>query len=93
MTTEINVDNIKCSGCAKTVTNRLDQISSVSNVRVDVESGKISFDYQEDSNKTEVISSLKKLGYPLSGEGSGIDKAKSYVSCMIGKVSNLAESN
>lgn len=91
MTTVINVDNIKCGGCAKTVTSRLDQISSISNVHVDVEQGKVSFDYIDDSNKSDVISSLKKLGYPLSGEGNTIDKAKSYVSCMIGKVSNLTE--
>jgi hypothetical protein len=44
----------------------------------------------EAANEEEIAKgaeALKKLGYPLAGEDSGLmDKAKSFVSCAVGKL-------
>jgi copper chaperone CopZ len=86
MKTHIFVDNIKCDGCASTITKKVSAIENISNVEVDVESGKVSFNCADDACKLNVISTLKKWGYPQSGQGTKLDNAKSFVSCMIGRI-------
>lgn len=88
MKSHIIVDNIKCGGCAATVTKKVSNIKSVSAVEVDVETGKVSFDAENEESIEQVISTLKKWGYPLQNSGTKLDNAKSYVSCMIGRVDN-----
>ena len=63
----------------------MDQISDAS---INIEEGKISFESLNENSKVEVLSALKKLGYPERGTGTTLDNAKSYVSCMIGKIDN-----
>lgn len=91
MKSHVFVDNVKCSGCATTITNKVEAIPTISDVVVDVATGKVSFNCNDDSCRMSVISSLKKWGYPLSGTGSKVDSAKSIVSCMIGRIDNLTE--
>lgn len=91
MKSHVFVDNIKCSGCATTIINKVESIPTISEVIVDVASGKVSFNCDNDSCRMSVISSLKKWGYPLSGTGSKMDSAKSIVSCMIGRIDNLKD--
>ena len=86
MKTHIFVDNIKCGGCAATITKKVSAIENISNVKVDIESGKVSFNCVNDTSRLDVLSTLKKWGYPQSGTGSKIDNAKSFVSCMIGRI-------
>ena len=40
----------------------------------------------EESTKTEVISKLASMGYPERGQNDLLHRAKSYVSCAIGKM-------
>lgn len=93
MKSHIYVDNIKCAGCATTVTNKVLSIPSIKDVEVDVSTGKVSFDCQSDACRMEVVTMLKKWGYPLAGKGDRVDHAKSYVSCMLGKIDNLKTGN
>ena len=86
MKTHIFVDNIKCGGCAATITKKVSAINNISNVEVDVDSGKVSFNCEDDSYRLDVISTLKKWGYPQTGTGTKLDNAKSFVSCMIGRI-------
>jgi copper chaperone len=85
----IAVDNLKCGGCANTITKGLQKIVGVKDVSVDVDKGLVSFDgdatlYEEAARK------LDDLGYPVRGSASGlhsaVEAAKSYVSCAIGRV-------
>jgi copper chaperone len=91
MTYEIAVENIKCGGCASTITRRLNALDAVSDCQVDVETGVVSITGDE-SSKTEVTQLLLNLGYPESGTTEGLKaakaKAKSYVSCAVGKMSS-----
>ena len=88
MTTTLYIDNIKCGGCASTIQRKLDSMDQISDASINVEEGKISFESLDENAKAEVLSALKKLGYPERGTGTTLDNAKSYVSCMIGKIDN-----
>ncbi|WP_339837584.1 heavy-metal-associated domain-containing protein [uncultured Flavobacterium sp.] len=83
---KIYVQNLKCGGCAKTITNKLNGIKGVSNLNIYVEDSLVIL------NCTEIIlekvkETLKKAGYPEDGEQNSLSsKAKSYVSCAIGNI-------
>lgn len=91
MAYELSVENIKCGGCAGTITKRLNELDAVSDCQVDVENGVVCITGDE-SNKSEVTALLLKLGYPESGTAEGLKaakaKAKSFVSCAVGKMSS-----
>jgi len=89
MTYEISVENIKCGGCANTITTRLEALDIVNSSQVDVEKGLITIDGDE-TGRNEVTQLLLKLGYPETGTAEGLKaataKAKSFVSCAVGKM-------
>jgi hypothetical protein len=88
MNTTINIQNLKCGGCANTITKNVSSIDAVTEVLVNVEKSAISFDYPSEEKLIEVKEKLKTLGYPEDGEANSLgSKAKSYVSCAIGKMS------
>lgn len=88
MQTTIYIQNLKCSGCANTITKGLTDIETVKNVAVHVEDSSVTFDYETEEKLNEVKTKLKALGYPEDGETNSLGaKAKSYVSCAIGKMS------
>jgi copper chaperone len=91
MTYDLSVENIKCGGCAGTITKRLTKLDSVSDCQVDVEKGIVSIT-ADDTSKAEVTALLLKLGYPESGTTEGLKaataKAKSFVSCAVGKMNS-----
>ena len=85
----IYIQNVKCSGCAHTIQSKLSSIVAVSNVEIDVEKGRVTFEC--DSNETLLVvkKTLKSIGYPEHSEENTIgSKAKSYVSCAIGKINS-----
>lgn len=86
MRSDTYIDNIKCGGCANSITKKLEASTGITNVEVDVEEGKVSFEYKDDQGRTDAITALKKMGYPEKGQGNRIDNAKSFVSCMIGRL-------
>jgi copper chaperone len=81
--------NVKCGGCASTLTKSLkDEFGEVS-VDLEVTPRKITLDIEDEKLETLKLK-LRSLGYPLStDELSGFEKAattaKSFVSCAIGK--------
>jgi copper chaperone len=89
MLQSISVENLKCSGCANTITKGLEKIQGVNNIGVDIDKGLVSFE-AEAPLYDEVVKKLDHLGYPISGSASGlhgaVEAAKSYVSCAIGRV-------
>jgi copper chaperone CopZ len=85
------VANIKCSGCANTVTKELNK-TGFSEVEVDLSCEPRKVTVMLDDMATEALlqSTLRKLGYPFFDEEvNAIDgvslKAKSFISCAIGK--------
>lgn len=79
------VNNIKCGGCETTVRSSLAKIEEVINIRVDASTGEVEFDYPNETTLEQVKQKLNKLGYTES-DPNLVDTAKSYVSCMIGKM-------
>jgi len=85
----IEVENIKCGGCAATIKKRLLDDSRIQAVDIDVSTGAITIDASED-DFTSWKSLLLKLGYPERGTAEGMAAAKamakSFVSCAIGRM-------
>ncbi|MFA6314055.1 MAG: heavy metal-associated domain-containing protein [Sterolibacterium sp.] len=90
MSWKITVENIKCGGCANSITKALMVMPGVSYAAVDIDSGDIDIEGDE-AIRAAVTERLLELGYPERGAVSGLRsataKAKSFVSCAIGRMS------
>ncbi|WP_379952749.1 heavy-metal-associated domain-containing protein [Dokdonia sp. R78006] len=87
MKTSIIVQNLKCGGCAKTITSKISELDNISNVHVDTETATVSFTSQGTEDALSVKEKLKSLGYPsIEDENGVLSKAKSFVSCATGKM-------
>jgi len=86
------VINVKCGGCASTLKEKLFEKFGKVEVDLEKEPREITLDIEEE--KIPALGEvLKKLGYPFITEKMGfVDgtsaKAKSFVSCAIGKMNN-----
>lgn len=83
------VQNVKCGGCANTLQKALKEEFGEVEVNLETMPREITLEVSED-NIAKLKEKLRKLGYPLSqDELSTIEnigaKAKSFVSCAIGK--------
>jgi len=86
MTTEIKIENLKCSGCAATIKKGLLAINTVSEVTVDVENSMVSV-VSTPENRMMIKEKLSKLGYPETGtKNTFLHKASSFVSCAVGRI-------
>ena len=88
MTTEkIHIENLKCHGCANTIRREIGRFPEVQEVEVSHEDSSVNVTYKgDDSFREKIIKRLAKLGYPEQGSNSAINKAKSYVSCAVGRI-------
>ncbi len=87
MTTNLTIQNLKCGGCAHTITTKLSELHNITNVIVDVESSTVGFNHQSIKEAALVKNKLSTLGYPIEGDvNTTVSKAKSYVSCAVGKM-------
>lgn len=85
----ITVENIKCGGCANSIKRGILFNKNIHDVHIDVETGKITFESEKEIDVASIKKDLLKLGYPEKGsKNSVISKAKSYVSCAIGRIGN-----
>ncbi|MCB4753788.1 MAG: heavy-metal-associated domain-containing protein [Sulfurovum sp.] len=84
------VQNVKCGGCAHTLKEKLRPLFGEVEVDLEKEPRQIMLDIEE--SQIETLSKiLKEMGYPFVGEKmgfmeSGSAKAKSFISCAIGKI-------
>jgi len=86
------VRNVKCGGCAGTLTKSLLEEFGEVIVNLEVEPREITLDIEE-SQKEALKLKLRSLGYPLLTDNLNTFKtvgttAKSFVSCAIGKMDN-----
>jgi copper chaperone CopZ len=92
MTTTYEVLNVKCAGCASTLTKSLNDKFGDIKVNLDVEPRQITLNIEKSQVKF-LREKLISLGYPMRDEDLGtIQKitttAKSFVSCAVGKMDN-----
>ena len=87
----VSVENIKCGGCASSIRTRLVESTLARSVEVDVEHGTVHID-GDPERRSQAIETLAGMGYPESGSVEGIKaaaaKAKSFVSCAVGRIDN-----
>ncbi len=90
MRQQFEVENIKCNGCATKVRNSLKE--EFGDVEVDLEKMPRVITLEIEQEKVPALrEKMKAMGYPfcdeqLSGFESATSKAKSFVSCAIGKM-------
>jgi copper chaperone CopZ len=88
METKIFIQNLKCNGCATTITKKLNDLDNITEIKIDVEESSVSFNYVDNLDLEVVNETLKDNGYPIVGDTNTLGtKAKSFVSCAIGKMS------
>ena len=91
MNIEILVENIKCGGCANSIKKKILQQDGVKSVEVDIERGSVQIEGDTDLRES-YAEVLLGLGYPEQGTLQGIEsvgvKAKSFVSCAVGRMSD-----
>lgn len=89
MSYSIDVENIKCGGCANSIRKGLLEHQGVTDVVVDIEGGRVTID-GDDSQRDELAMALAHMGYPEVGSVEGLKaaaaKAKSFVSCAVGRI-------
>ena len=87
---QIEVENLKCGGCVRSVLNGLSELPDVANVEVDLAQQVVTYVGPENS-RALVAEKLWSMGYPekgtLQGLGAGVASAKSFVSCALGRIS------
>ncbi|MEN9344767.1 MAG: hypothetical protein RLZZ60_236 [Bacteroidota bacterium] len=89
ITDDFLVANLKCSGCAKTIQNKLSELPGVLTVKVDPELASVKVEHEESTLRSSISEHLKTLGYPEIGDDNNLlTQMKSYASCMIGKLSD-----
>jgi len=83
----IEVENLKCGGCANTIKQKISVLAGVKDVVVEPEVGKVGIKAEKDLNIEKVKEALSELGYPAVGSKNSFGKkAKSFVSCALGKI-------
>ncbi len=91
MSFEIEVENIKCGGCAASIVKGLQALEGVTSASVDVERGCVAVE-GDVALRPLVAARLQQLGYPEVGSVEGLAsakaRAKSFVSCAVGKFSD-----
>ena len=88
MKTTIKIQNLKCHGCANTITKKLNLLKNISEVEVNNDEQTVTFLYNNEADLVSVKSTLQSLGYPEFSEINSMgEKAKSFVSCALGRVS------
>jgi copper chaperone len=87
---QIQVENIKCGGCASTIKTKIADLEGINTVEVDIAQGIVTIEAGDDT-RAAATARLLKLGYPETGTAEGIAaakaKAKSFVSCAVGRMS------
>ncbi len=87
MKTTIRIQNLKCDGCANTITKRLKSLNGVGEVSINEETAEVSILHDAECSMTEIEDALSRLGYPAEGtHNDGLKRAKSYVSCAVGRL-------
>ncbi|MCJ7468540.1 MAG: heavy-metal-associated domain-containing protein [Maribacter sp.] len=90
MKTSIIVQNLKCGGCAKTISSKLTELGFLSEVTVDVETAMVSFVHDNIEEALRVKDQLKALGYPsIDTKNTRATKAISFIGCAKGKMTYL----
>jgi copper chaperone len=82
----IKVENIKCGGCMNSIKTALLKLDNVQAVGIDKETETVSIHSTELLDRVMLVEQLASMGYPETGNNNILLKAKSFVSCAIGRM-------
>lgn len=87
----LEIENLKCGGCETSIKEALKKLAGIKAVSIEADKNLVHVDYEAkvDFSSEAVDKKLAQMGYPKMGTGNSFQKAKSYVSCAIGKISNV----
>ena len=86
-TLHIQIENLKCHGCANTIRRNLEREDGVRSVEVDHLASSVLITFEgADAREQDFVRILSRLGYPPAGSGNAVNKVKSYLSCAIGRI-------
>lgn len=85
MKKQLILENIKCGGCEQTIRKALMKMGA-EDIELDHENGSVDFSYQNEKHLESIRKKLESLGYPDAGQSNFRLRARSYVSCMIGRL-------
>lgn len=86
---KITIANLKCAGCATTITKELSAIAGVKSAEVIDEEDAVKLSY-EGVDRQVIVNKLLSLGYPeATAENGLLLQLKSYASCVLGRMDNL----
>lgn len=89
MTThQIFVENIKCGGCINSIKTALLKVRGVTSVEIYKNEDKVCVSGIAVENEV-IVAKLSSMGYPQKGSNNLLSKAKSYVSCAVGKYDKI----
>ncbi|MBR9920940.1 MAG: heavy-metal-associated domain-containing protein [Bacteroidetes bacterium] len=87
-TESIIVDNLKCGGCANTISKNIKALDGVNDIQIELEKSELTIECEDALDRETLLNKLSKLGYPEQGTSNFVQKATSYVSCMVGRMSD-----
>ena len=80
MTTSIlEIQNLKCHGCANTIVSQLSKTDGVTRVEVNTTTNEVSFAINDGKLLDVVTKKLAQLGYPVVGEHNNLSKKAKYL--------------
>ena len=84
---QIIVENVKCGGCANSIQSAILKMTGVSKIEVIFEEPtRVVIHHNGQTDRATFIDKLTGLGYPEKGNSTLTTKAKSFVSCAIGRL-------
>ncbi|NRD19542.1 heavy-metal-associated domain-containing protein [Winogradskyella eckloniae] len=87
MKSSLYIQNLKCGGCANTIVTQLSRLDGISEVDVNKDTDEVSFNSVSEIEIESVKQKLSDLGYPIVGDANSLPKkAKSFVSCAVGRL-------
>ena len=90
MELRLEVENVKCGGCARSIEKALRADPRIGAVAVEPSAGVVLIEAAADV-RAEAAASLARLGYPEKGSVEGMKAAaaaaRSFVSCAVGRLS------
>ncbi|MEY3696460.1 MAG: hypothetical protein RJA41_110 [Actinomycetota bacterium] len=66
-TTQIKVTGMTCGHCVNSVTEELQTIAGVSQVKVDLESGQVTIESATEINPSDISAAIEEAGYEVAG--------------------------
>lgn len=81
----IQVENIKCGGCMNSIKKAISSLTGVEKVEVSKETETVSV-WGIENIRERIVEKLAELGYPEKGNNNLWLKAKSFVSCALGRI-------